>query len=41
VICGVRPEAMRQRLSRARAMLAERLERGGEVSAIVLGEVMP
>ena len=26
VVCGVSPEAMRQRLSRARALLAERLE---------------
>ena len=41
VVCGVRPEAMRQRLSRARVLLAERLERHGDIRGVVLGEVMP
>jgi RNA polymerase sigma-70 factor (ECF subfamily) len=41
VVCGVRPDAMRQRLSRARVLLAERLEHRGEISGVVLGEVMP
>ena len=39
-ICGVRPEAMRQRLSRARALLAERLGAGG-FGLAVLKEVLP
>jgi RNA polymerase sigma factor (sigma-70 family) len=34
VICGISPEAMRQRISRARAMLAKRLD--GRDAAIVL-----
>ena len=41
VVCGVRPDAMRQRLSRARALLAERLERRGEINGVVLSEVLP
>jgi RNA polymerase sigma factor (sigma-70 family) len=39
-VCGVRPEAMRQRLSRARAMLGERLQ-AAEAGAGVLQEVLP
>jgi RNA polymerase sigma-70 factor (ECF subfamily) len=41
VVCGIRPEALRQRLSRARALLAERLDRGGEINGVVLSEVLP
>ena len=40
VVCGVRADTMRQRLSRARALLSERLDRGGHATT-VLGEVMP
>jgi RNA polymerase sigma-70 factor (ECF subfamily) len=39
-ICGIRPEAMRQRLSRARALLARRLEAIGNPHVAVLSEVM-
>jgi RNA polymerase sigma-70 factor (ECF subfamily) len=41
IVCGVRPEAMRQRLSRARGLLAKRLEveRPGPIP--VLKEVLP
>ena len=38
-VCGVTPEALRQRLSRARALLAKRLDEG-RVSAHVLSEEM-
>jgi RNA polymerase sigma-70 factor (ECF subfamily) len=41
IVCGVTPEAMRQRLSRARAMLAERLEGTGSLRAARLREVWP
>lgn len=40
-ICGIRPEAMRQRLSRARAMLARRLDNPSGVPAVILKEVLP
>ena len=41
-ICGVKPDTMRQRVSRARAMLAKRLE-GAAVAAAApqLNEVLP
>jgi RNA polymerase sigma factor (sigma-70 family) len=39
-ICGITPEAMRQRLSRARALLARRLEAIGNSHVAVLSEVM-
>jgi RNA polymerase sigma-70 factor (ECF subfamily) len=41
VVCGVTPEAMRQRLSRARTLLAERLEGAGSLRAAKLREVLP
>ena len=41
VVCGITPEALRKRLSRARALLAERLDDGGAAKAPVLSEVMP
>jgi RNA polymerase sigma-70 factor (ECF subfamily) len=41
VVCGLRPDALRQRLSRARVLLAERLERRGEINGVVLSEVLP
>ncbi|MGH9409327.1 MAG: RNA polymerase sigma factor [Vicinamibacterales bacterium] len=40
-VCGVTPEAMRQRLSRARGMLARALEAGESASSPVLNEVAP
>jgi len=40
-ICNVRPEAMRQRLSRARTLLAAALEQAAEGGAVALGEVLP
>ncbi|HXT68823.1 MAG TPA: RNA polymerase sigma factor [Vicinamibacterales bacterium] len=41
-ICGITPEAFRQRLSRARTMLAERLNGSEEAAtAAALGEVWP
>jgi len=40
-VCGVRPEAMRQRLSRARTLLATALEQTHHGEAVVLGEVLP
>ena len=40
-VCGIRGEAMRQRLSRARAMLAHVLDNPGEVPAVILKEVLP
>ena len=38
-VCGITPEALRQRLSRARALLARALEADGRSGARVLGEV--
>ena len=40
-VCGISPEAMRQRLSRARAMLAKRLDNPRAVPAVILKEVLP
>ena len=40
-VCGVRPEAMRQRLSRARTLLATALEQAHHGESVVLGEVLP
>jgi RNA polymerase sigma-70 factor (ECF subfamily) len=40
-VCGVTPETLRQRLSRARARLGERLEPAPEVRRRVFGEVLP
>lgn len=41
-ICGVKPETMRQRISRARAMLAKRLEGSAAAAAVPqLKEVLP
>ncbi len=40
-VCGISPEALRQRLSRARALLARRLETSAGVPAAMLREVMP
>ncbi len=37
-ICGITPEAMRQRVSRGRAALAEALDRPATVEGVVLGE---
>jgi RNA polymerase sigma-70 factor (ECF subfamily) len=41
VVCGLKPEALRQRLSRARTMLRERLDGGAEARQAILSEVMP
>jgi RNA polymerase sigma-70 factor (ECF subfamily) len=41
VVCGVKPEALRQRLSRARTLLAERLEETRRPEAAVPREVTP
>ncbi|HKW02645.1 MAG TPA: RNA polymerase sigma factor [Vicinamibacterales bacterium] len=41
VVCGIAPEALRQRLSRARAQLARRLETAGAVPSGMLREVTP
>lgn len=41
VVCGVKPEALRQRLSRGRALLAERLEEARRPAAAVPREVVP
>ena len=40
-VCGITPEALRQRLSRARAQLARALDEDGRSGAGVLGEVTP
>jgi RNA polymerase sigma factor (sigma-70 family) len=40
-VCGVTPEAMRQRLSRSRALLAKRLDAATASSVTVLREVLP
>jgi DNA-directed RNA polymerase specialized sigma24 family protein len=39
VVCGVTPEAMRQRLKRARSLLAERLAESGPRPVVRLREV--
>lgn len=39
VICGISPEAMRQRISRARALLAQRLDEMGATRIQALSEV--
>lgn len=41
VVCDVRPEALRQRLSRGRALLAERLRTTDQAGTRILGEVLP
>lgn len=41
VVCGVSQETMRQRLSRARAMLSKRLEASGMPTITILREVLP
>jgi RNA polymerase sigma-70 factor (ECF subfamily) len=41
IVCGVTPEAMRQRLSRARALVSRRLESAPEPRGVLLGEVLP
>jgi RNA polymerase sigma-70 factor (ECF subfamily) len=41
VVCGVTPEAMRQRLRRARALLVDRLEGSGSLKVARLREVLP
>jgi RNA polymerase sigma factor (sigma-70 family) len=38
-VCGISPEALRQRLSRARALLTRRLEKPVETRAVALREV--
>jgi len=40
-VCGVSQEAMRQRLSRARAMLAKRLDASSGPAVAILKEVLP
>jgi RNA polymerase sigma factor (sigma-70 family) len=40
-VCGITPEAMRQRLSRARVLLATRLEAAGSVRVGIWKEVLP
>jgi RNA polymerase sigma-70 factor (ECF subfamily) len=40
-VCGIRPDALRQRLSRARAELAALLDKDATASLRVLGEVTP
>ena len=41
LVCGIRADALRQRLSRGRALLAEKLRRTDEPGIAVLGEVLP
>ena len=41
IVCGVSPEAMRQRLSRARALLAEKLEDARRLPAAIPREATP
>jgi RNA polymerase sigma-70 factor (ECF subfamily) len=41
LVCGIRPDALRQRLSRGRALLAEELRRTDEPRIATLGEVLP
>jgi RNA polymerase sigma-70 factor (ECF subfamily) len=38
-VCGITPEALRQRLSRARALLARRLDTAGAIHSTTLSEV--
>jgi RNA polymerase sigma-70 factor (ECF subfamily) len=38
-VCAISPEAMRQRVSRARTLLARRLEAGGEARVALLREI--
>ena len=40
-ICGVTPEALRQRLHRARTLLAERLDVSAQPAPARVGEVLP
>ncbi len=40
LVCGITPEALRQRLSRARALLSRRLEMSADSTVTVLSEVM-
>src|SRR5262249_14200389 len=40
-VCGITPEALRQRLSRARAQLAQRLEQTSGFQSALLSEVWP
>ena len=39
-VCGITPEALRQRLSRARALLSRHLDAAGHPNVAILGEVM-
>lgn len=41
VVCGISPEAMRQRISRARAMLARKLDEPDALPIAALNEVTP
>ena len=41
IVCGLAPEALRQRLSRARAMLAKALDDEGAADVAILSEVIP
>ncbi len=41
LVCGIRADALRQRLSRGRALLAEQLNRKDDPGIAVLGEVLP
>lgn len=41
VVCGISGEAMRQRVSRARAVLARRLDNPEGLPAVILKEVLP
>jgi RNA polymerase sigma-70 factor (ECF subfamily) len=40
-VCDITPEALRQRLSRARALLARRLDEMPAIRGVVMNEVMP
>ena len=40
-VCGISPEALRQRLSRARAALSRRLDAASDLAPAVLNEVIP
>lgn len=40
LVCGIRADALRQRLSRARALLSEQLRRTDEATIPILGEVL-
>jgi RNA polymerase sigma-70 factor (ECF subfamily) len=41
IVCGISPEALRQRLSRARALLAQALDEREAPARVALGEVIP